>query len=925
MNKKFRALLIVLLALIAVPMVLYFGGKWALYLYADYWAVKLIKLDQKGLLSTQFGAAWQEVVYGETYRSVLSGKSTTPSPVVEGVLVAEYPSISVVEKLNRIDRYSSRITIEDRFGREIASIRTDHQRVAYKSFPQTLVKSVVASEDRHFFTNNRGFEFDSFVRATVIAWVESIRSGEKKLPRGTSSITQQVGKMFISQLDNEGNRHVSRTIDRKIRELQIAAALRKRHRPEEIMEIYLNHCLTSSHGLIGAEEISRGLWGKSVTTLSDAESVYLSRMVKWGANLPDRIKKQCAIDMDRIQKANGWSDQHRDAVLEEIFELTFRKPEPIATEHPHLVDLANRCWLDFLERQGFDESRRRALNLLDPSSLIRKKGNLTLRLTIDVELQNFLAEQVSKRGYGDSLMVTDIRIGSSADTLTGKMPKRWGDLWNTRVITTRTLFSDPGSSFATALLPGDTLYWTVEYDRAGLPANQYRAVERYYRRGTIRTEQQYGYASLDGVSGKLLAYVSRDKLGSGSVSLFAKPFANGTATLAPIVAALLFDLGEFTPTARWDDRMPVSDSVPWRRTLSISRDSGEAVVFNDSTRLYNSDSLFHGDKFIWEHLRDNNRILTAEMILRLNRIVYDQSGAVTVQGQSLAALFKRLGIENSMKRFAGKEISGVQIVRELVRFVGGKADTLISGVRPVPLRDSRYGTILEDMELTLLQQAHLFRALHGGRLFPNPQNGLSLFLESVELQGKTYNMAKLFPVKDSILYTDIHSFSAVHLALFDSSRLDRFDPLFDRDSSDTSAQWVKATRPINFLSRGYSDLRRPFTYDRLSPVGKVRWGVTNGVLKIRLPLPSDSLGRATDIIWSSVGEWRRGMVPSAGKNGRDLHRPLVTELLARFGNVKATENQERYFVQYRHYIDSLWQKESAAMMNQNDSMVRQSN
>ncbi len=934
MNKKLKRILRIVAVIFLLPIILYVVGKGTLYGYADYWAAKLIKLDEKGLLSTKFGAAWQEVVYGESYQDLINGSTFAPSRVVEGVEVNQYPSISVVEKLNRINRYSSKILIEDRKGREIAAIRTDHSRVSFKSFPKTLVQSVVITEDQNFFTNRHGFEFDSFLRAVFVSVIETIRTGKKASPRGTSTITQQVAKMFISQIDTEGNRHVSHTVDRKLRELRIAAALRKRHTSEEIMEIYLNHCLTSSYGLIGAEEISRGLWGKSVVSLNDAESVYLSRMVKWGANIPDRIKLQCHIDMGRIGSQLKWTQNHQKKVLKEIDGLTFLKPTPIVTGQPHLIDLANICWLQFLEKQGFSETRQRQLNLLDPSALIRKKGDVTIRLTIDLPLQQFMTKAIDERGYADSLMVTDIRIGSHADTLKGSLPEGTSDLWKMRVLTKRELFSDPGSSYVTSLKAGDTLYTNTVYETSGMIEGTYRAVSRFYHRGEIIREQQYAYGAIDAESGKLRAFVSRDRLGSHCSGLFDRPLANGTSTIQPILGALFYDLGLFSPSGKWDDRMPVSDSIPWQRSLSITRDSGEAVVFPDGKRVLNSDSLFHGDRFIWEHLRDKNQILTTEMVLRLNHSVYAADGSVLDDGKQLADLFRRIGIEESMKsRFAGKSISGVQIIRELVRMVGGSADTLRNGIKPVPIDDGRYSSVTSDMELTLLEQMHLFNILYRGELIENPRNTLSLFLESITLQGTTFNIGTMYPSESYELFADRKSLRPVQLGLFET---------FNNTSSTSYSQlsacpdsvnlWARLFNPTNFCSIGSSDPHVPYSYDRLAPSNSIRWGIQNSIVSINASrISGDSIPDPMNLTIGAVGEWRKGMVPSAGKNGVEQHRFLSTRLVQQYGqksiqkkdslNQSAIAQDLCFFDRYRQYIDSLWIKDSLAMFTPVESTL----
>jgi membrane peptidoglycan carboxypeptidase len=150
-----------------------------------------------------------------------------------------------------------------------------------------------------------GIEFESFVRAFLNAIKESVFKFRIVTPRGTSTITQQVAKLFISKLDEKGMRIISKSVDRKKRELQLAVALRKMYPAEDILEVYLNHCVTSDYGMIGCKDIARGLFDKELKDLSDAECVYLARMVKWGRNYKAKISTQCKIDMPRMARCWG--------------------------------------------------------------------------------------------------------------------------------------------------------------------------------------------------------------------------------------------------------------------------------------------------------------------------------------------------------------------------------------------------------------------------------------------------------------------------------------------------------------------------------------------------------------------------------------------------------------------------------------------
>ncbi|MFW5960782.1 MAG: biosynthetic peptidoglycan transglycosylase [Chitinivibrionales bacterium] len=310
---------LIVLGVLAAVLLSYTAGRAAFNRYFERRGEKLIELENQGLLSSDFGAAWKNEIATEKMRETAAKISGTDEAsdkedirIVNGIMVDNFPSISIIRRMNEVDEYSNRIRIADCRDRDIAVIKTDHTRADYEDFPEVLVQALVASEDSEFFTNSRGFEYESFVRASIQAVVESIKTFSLVKPKGTSTITQQVAKYLISKLDKYGMRYVHTTVERKVRELTLASAIRQEYSPEEIMEFYINNCITSDYGLIGAKDIAEGLFDKDIGDLSDAECVYIARMVKWGRNYPDKIYRQAIIDMKRIGVRLGWSGAERE-------------------------------------------------------------------------------------------------------------------------------------------------------------------------------------------------------------------------------------------------------------------------------------------------------------------------------------------------------------------------------------------------------------------------------------------------------------------------------------------------------------------------------------------------------------------------------------------------------------------------------------
>jgi hypothetical protein len=448
----------------------YYVGEFVFNAYFDFWGKKLVKLEQQGLLSQEFGAGWNDII-AERAMEIQARRIISDTAAVNrgnilkynGIAAEDYPSLSVIARLNEVGRYANTISIVDRNDRPIATIRTNHDRVDIKEVPPTLIKALVAAEDRNFYVNKRGVEFTAFFRAILRSiWGDAVHF-RLHYPQGTSTITQQVAKLFISRLDFSGRRRVSRSIDRKLREMRLASALRSLYSSDEILDVYVNHCITGDYGLVGVKDISEGLFGKNLSELSDAQCVYMARMVKWGRNVPKKIEGQCRVDMPRIGAALGWDLRKQSAVLSEVHALTFKKPRRINTNYGPLVDLANEYWLLILRRKGLTETQIADMDLIDPNSLVRKKGSCTIKLSIDLPLQRELERLVDARGYGrDTSIVADVRIGSNRGVVFSLKPPQ-EVIRAVSVVRTPEKFSEPGSSYTVNLDEGDTLITDIRY------------------------------------------------------------------------------------------------------------------------------------------------------------------------------------------------------------------------------------------------------------------------------------------------------------------------------------------------------------------------------------------------------------------------------------------------------------------------------
>lgn len=130
--------------------------------------------------------------------------------------------------------------------------------------PSHLKNAVVATEDSRFW-KHKGIDYIGIGRALI----KDILTASLK--EGGSTITQQLAKiMFLTP---------EKTLQRKLKEAQLAIKLEKELSKEEILELYLNK-VYFGHGAYGVEMASRLYFGKPVSNITLAESALLAGLIK---------------------------------------------------------------------------------------------------------------------------------------------------------------------------------------------------------------------------------------------------------------------------------------------------------------------------------------------------------------------------------------------------------------------------------------------------------------------------------------------------------------------------------------------------------------------------------------------------------------------------------------------------------------------
>lgn len=220
---------------------------------------------------------------------------------------------------NRIDRITNLDT-----GRDFGLLKIDpklitmmhspngEQRlfVPLKSFPDSLIKTLVATEDKRFY-DHHGVSLYSIGRAIYV----NVTTGRTE---GGSTLTQQTVKNLF--LTNE------RSLSRKIREAYMAIILDARYSKERILELYLNEVY---FGQAGSEEIhgfplaSLYYFGRPVNELTLDQQAVLVGMVK-GASLYNPWTQPKQV-LDRRNVVLKLTEQ-QGIIDDELYNLLSQRP-----------------------------------------------------------------------------------------------------------------------------------------------------------------------------------------------------------------------------------------------------------------------------------------------------------------------------------------------------------------------------------------------------------------------------------------------------------------------------------------------------------------------------------------------------------------------------------------------------------------------
>lgn len=881
--------------LFLLPVFIYFGAEILLWVYINSGAKQLLKLEKQGLLSKNYGYIWQEINSSKEmnkFSGIISGGSTSSQQKnrISEEKIRNFPSLAAISELNEIKNFHKTITIADRHGIALAKLQTIHTCVFLNDINEILISSLLTTEDKNFYKRKSAYDYNALLRSVFCSVWKSVKTFKLQRPRGSSTIHMQVARFLLMKYDSRGYAFSEQNLSRKLQELKLAAALKLSYSNQEILTTYINHCVSAGRGMRGYHDISMKLFGVHPRELSLTQSLYLSRLVKWNRHVPSKIIGQIKTSMPSLARHFKWTDKQQDTIIHSLDTLSFRPAQNIIPARSHLIDLANEYWKKICKGNGISESELSEMDIADPESMIRRYGNLTIRLAIDYRLQSMLEQLVDSRGFGpDTTIRTDLLIGSEGVNLplTENILACRDTIRKVIVLKEDSVVRISGN--AVNLHKNDTLVQNIRYKKN--KDHIRRSCFTYYRDTITVSGQYFAYAIMNSKTRELLAYYSRDRLGSRLLSLHVNRNPNGSSTSKPLIYAMAYDLGIYSPTDMASDDIEYGDSCAWARHFYGPEEKPTGVTYllaaeKSGYTVHNHHKRFDGYDYLFNHLSNSNNIMAVETMYRLNTNMNSDDP----KSERVKSFISRTG----MKVFyRGDQITGPSLYTALAGLCTGSAIT--DSVKK--LCSNRYSIALGTLELSLYEQLHLFNILYDGKLVANPSGHAGLFVKKVEMAGNEVHFDDSLPLRT--IFDCMENLHPVHLGLHKRLVNATFPSLNNLDICNSE----KPKNVSNFAKSGTTDdIIKPY-YATSTDNYRTNYGLWNAVLRLNLKkedlmeaIKSDSLLKdqktillsdlvpeqeILDITLACIGECDKQHTGT--RDGKTLHSYVSTSLLKRFG------------------------------------------
>ncbi len=227
--------------------------------------------------------------------------------------------------------------------------------------PDLVKQAFISAEDKNFY-EHKGYDLMGIASAVVDA-------AQGARLRGASTITQQVMKNFLLSSD--------RSVERKLKEILLAARVEQALDKEKILELYMNEIFLGANSY-GVAAAAQSYFNKNLTELEPHEAAYLAVLPKAPSNYHPVRERDEAIG-------------RRNFVLKEMYENGYLDEATYRSEREMpLRSVQNGDFPSFRRnlppRDYFtDEIRRQLSSEFGQDEFFG--GGLAIRATVDPELQ----------------------------------------------------------------------------------------------------------------------------------------------------------------------------------------------------------------------------------------------------------------------------------------------------------------------------------------------------------------------------------------------------------------------------------------------------------------------------------------------------------------------------------------------------------
>ena len=408
-------------------------------------------------------------------------------------------------------------------------------QLQYADFPQTLIESYLAAEDKTFFSHG-GVDVTGLAGA-VVDYASKMGTGQRA--KGGSTITQQVAKNILV-----GDEY---SITRKLKEMRLAMKIEDVLTKRQILELYLNE-IPLGRRSFGVQAASRAYFDKDIGDLDLHEMAFLAILPK----APERYGR-AKNEQLALARRNFVLDQMvvNDFVSEGEASRAKAQPLGLQPQKSQTASADAGYFLEEVRRQLIDEFGETA----DDGRNSVYSGGLWVRTSLDTEMQDAARDSLragmlryhAGKGFRGPVATLDADAGNLASQLASSNLGINYEDWRIGVISEagsspRILFTDGEdhalSRAADSLKIGDVV--------AASPAGS------GYRLEYI-PEVSGGFVASDPQTGRVLAMQGGFDSRLGSFNRATQAQRQPGSTIKPFVYAAGLDHG-MTPASQVPDQ-----------------------------------------------------------------------------------------------------------------------------------------------------------------------------------------------------------------------------------------------------------------------------------------------------------------------------------------------------------------------------------